>query len=53
MQLSSFRQPLQANLAPLMSKGYKQALQDPQPYEIVGPAPRRSLAAPARTWLIS
>jgi CubicO group peptidase (beta-lactamase class C family) len=47
IQLSSFRQPLPANLAPLMSKGYKQASQDPQPYEIVGPAPAGSLAAPA------
>src|SRR5882757_8698287 len=53
MQLSSFRQPLPANLAPLMSKGYKQASQDPQPYEIVGPAPPAPSLRPLRTWLIS
>src|SRR5882757_7948632 len=47
MQLSSFRQPLPANLVPLMSKGYPRASQDPKPYEIIGPAPAGSLAAPA------
>ena len=47
MRLSSFRQPLPANLAPLMSKGYPRASADPKPYEIIGPAPAGSLAAPA------
>src|ERR1700760_1208036 len=47
MQLSSFRQPLPANLAPLMSKGYPRASEAPRPYEIVGPAPAGSLASPA------
>ena len=47
MQLSSFRQPLPANLVPLMSKGYPRASVDPKPYEIIGPAPAGSLAAPA------
>jgi CubicO group peptidase (beta-lactamase class C family) len=47
MQLSSFRQPLPANLIPLMSKGYPRASADPKPYEIIGPAPAGSLAAPA------
>ncbi len=47
MRYSSFRQPLPARLAPLMSKGYLRASEDPKPYEIVGPAPAGSLAAPA------
>ena len=47
MQLSSFRQPLPTNLAPLMSKGYPGASADPKPYEIIGPAPAGSLASPA------
>ena len=47
MQLSSFRQPLPPNLVPLMSKGYSRASVDPKPYEIIGPAPAGSLAAPA------
>lgn len=48
MQYSSFRQPLPANLVPLMSKGYPRASEDPKPYEIIGPAPAGSLAAPAQ-----
>lgn len=48
MQYSSFRQPLPANLVPLMSKGYPRASENPKPYEIIGPAPAGSLAAPAR-----
>jgi CubicO group peptidase (beta-lactamase class C family) len=47
MQHSSFRQPLPANLEPLMSKGYPQASEPAKPYEIVGPAPAGSLASPA------
>src|ERR1700719_695750 len=45
MQHSSFRQPLPANLEPLMSKGYPLASQPAKPYEIVGPAPAGSLAS--------
>jgi CubicO group peptidase (beta-lactamase class C family) len=47
MKYSSFRQPLPAQLAPLMSKGYRVASGDPGKYEIVGPAPAGSLASPA------
>jgi len=46
MKYSSFRQPLPANLAPLMSKGYQVASEPPKVYEIVGPAPAGSLASP-------
>src|SRR5262249_53978906 len=46
MPLSTFRQPLPANLAPLMSKGYPRASEDPKPFEIVGPAPAGSLSSP-------
>jgi CubicO group peptidase (beta-lactamase class C family) len=46
MKLSSFRQPLPANLAPLMSKGYRLASGEPQAFEMVGPAPAGSLSAP-------
>src|SRR6516162_2959409 len=37
MSHSTFRQPLPAKLAPLMSKGYKTASGEPGPFEIVGP----------------
>jgi CubicO group peptidase (beta-lactamase class C family) len=47
MQHSSFRQPLPAALEPLMSKGYRVASGEAQPYEYVGPAPAGSLAASA------
>ncbi|HEX3914052.1 MAG TPA: serine hydrolase domain-containing protein [Steroidobacteraceae bacterium] len=46
MQHSTFRQPLPANLEPLMSKGYVVASEPPKPYEIVGPAPAGALASP-------
>jgi CubicO group peptidase (beta-lactamase class C family) len=46
MQYSTFRQPLPANLDPLMSKGYLQASLPPKPFEIIGPAPAGSLASP-------
>lgn len=46
MQHSTFRQPLPANLQPLMSKGYPQASEPAKPFEIVGPAPAGSLASP-------
>ena len=45
MQHSTFRQPLPEALQPLMSKGYKSGSDEPQPYELVGPAPAGSLAA--------
>ena len=47
MKLSSFRQPLPVELAPLMSKGYPRASQDPAPFEEIGPAPAGSLSSPA------
>jgi CubicO group peptidase (beta-lactamase class C family) len=47
MKYSSFRQPLPANLVPLMSKGYSAASEPAHKYEIVGPAPAGSLASPA------
>src|SRR6516162_3250164 len=46
MDHSTFRQPLPAELAPSMSKGYRAASGEPQGYEIVGPAPAGSLASP-------
>ena len=45
MPHSTFRQPLPAELAPLMSKGYRLASGEPQPFEIVGPAPAGSLSS--------
>jgi CubicO group peptidase (beta-lactamase class C family) len=46
MQHSSFRQPLPAALAPLMSKGYRVASAEPHPFEIIGPAPAGSMSSP-------
>lgn len=45
MTRSSFRQPLPANLRPLMSQGYLGASGEPKPYEYVVAAPAGSLAA--------
>lgn len=45
MMNSSFRQPLPARLQPLMSKGYPDVSQKPEPFEIVIPAPAGSLSA--------
>ena len=45
MAHSSFRQPLPANLAPHMSKGYPDITQKAQPFELVIPAPAGSLSA--------
>ncbi|MDM7956510.1 serine hydrolase [Blastomonas sp.] len=45
MMNSSFRQPLPARLQPLMSKGYPDVTQKPEPFEIVIPAPAGSLSA--------
>jgi CubicO group peptidase (beta-lactamase class C family) len=47
MPRSTFRQPLPASLAPLMSKGYILASEKPHPFEIVGPAPAGAMSAPA------
>ena len=46
MTHSTFRQPLPANLEPLMSMCYSLASEPPKGYEIVGPAPAGSLASP-------
>ena len=46
MQHSSFRQPLPAALAPLMSQGYRVGSDEPRPFEIVGPAPAGSMSSP-------
>ena len=46
MKYSSFRQPLPANLASLMSKSYKLASDPPIPFEIVGPSPAGALSSP-------
>ncbi|MBN8887692.1 MAG: beta-lactamase family protein [Rudaea sp.] len=46
MKHSTFRQPLPAALAPLMSKGYRRASEPPIEFENVGPAPAGSLASP-------
>jgi CubicO group peptidase (beta-lactamase class C family) len=45
MTHSSFRQPLPAQLQPMMSKGYMLGSGEPKPYEMVGPAPAGSLAS--------
>jgi CubicO group peptidase (beta-lactamase class C family) len=45
MKHSSFRQPLPAALEPLMSKGYREASDEAQPYEYIGPRPAGSMAA--------
>jgi CubicO group peptidase (beta-lactamase class C family) len=47
MTHSSFRQPLPANLVPLMSTCYSQASEPAKLFEIVGPAPAGSLSSPA------
>lgn len=45
MRHASFRQPLPKPLRPLMSKGYPQASQPPEPFEMVSLAPAGSLSA--------
>ncbi|MBT0669272.1 beta-lactamase family protein [Novosphingobium profundi] len=45
MTTASFRQPLPANLKPLVATGYPRASQDAQPFEVVIPAPAGSLSA--------
>lgn len=46
MKHSTFRQPLPADLVPLMSTGYITASQPPKKFEMVGPAPAGSLSSP-------
>ncbi|MDF0486660.1 serine hydrolase [Sphingomonas sp. H39-1-10] len=45
MTRSSFVQPLPADLAPLLSKGYVTASDDPKPYEIIPLSPAGALSA--------
>jgi CubicO group peptidase (beta-lactamase class C family) len=45
MKYATFRQPLPANLKPLMSEGYQPGDDKPYGYEFVGVAPAGSLAA--------
>ena len=45
MAHSTFDQPLPANLASLMSKGYEYGSPDPKPYEVIAMAPAGALAA--------
>jgi CubicO group peptidase (beta-lactamase class C family) len=47
MKHSTFRQPLPAELAPLMSKGYELGSDEPHVFEMVGPAPAGSMSSPA------
>jgi CubicO group peptidase (beta-lactamase class C family) len=45
MAHSSFVQPLPGGLAPLLAKGYAQASNDPQPYEIIPLSPAGALSS--------
>ena len=45
MTHSTFKQPLPADLAPLMSSGYRLASDKAQPFEIINPFPAGSLSA--------
>ncbi len=45
MRHSSFRQPLPANLKPLMAEGYISGKDEPYGFEYIGPAPAGSLSA--------
>lgn len=47
MTHASFRQPLPANLAPLMSQGFLAASGGAKPFELVNPAPAGALAVSA------
>src|SRR3984885_13747704 len=46
MKYSTFRQPLPANLEPLMSQCYSLASEPVKKFEIIGPAPAGSLSSP-------
>lgn len=45
MSHSTFRQPLPAELAPLMSKGYLLASEEPKPFEFVASAPAGAMSS--------
>jgi CubicO group peptidase (beta-lactamase class C family) len=45
MRRSSFRQPLPAHLAPMMSRGYVRGSDEPYPFEIFGPSPAGGLSS--------
>ena len=45
MNHSTFRQPLPANLKPMMAEGYISGQEEPYGFEFVGPAPAGSLTA--------
>ncbi|BBD98789.1 hypothetical protein SAMIE_1022900 [Sphingobium amiense] len=45
MRHSSFEQPLPASLAPLLSKGYNVASEEPKPYEIIELSPAGALSS--------
>ncbi|HYE87139.1 MAG TPA: serine hydrolase domain-containing protein, partial [Vicinamibacterales bacterium] len=45
MSRSTFRQPLPANLRPLMSEGYRHGKKEPYGFEFVGASPAGSLSA--------
>jgi hypothetical protein len=47
MKHSTFRQPLPAEMVPLMSKGYELGSDEPHAFEMVGPAPAGSMSSPA------
>src|SRR6185369_8089929 len=47
MTHSTFAQPLPAELAPLMSNGYRLASDKPEPFEVVNPFPAGSLSSSA------
>jgi CubicO group peptidase (beta-lactamase class C family) len=47
MTHASFRQPLPANLEPLMSQGFQLGSGGPKPFELVNPAPAGALAISA------
>lgn len=49
MNRATFRQPLPANLAPFMSKGYQLASGDAKPFEYVEVSPAGSLSASAES----
>lgn len=48
MSKTTFTQPLPANFAPLMSRGYRKASDKPKPFELVVPYPAGSVSTTAR-----
>ncbi len=45
MERATFAQPLPARLAPLVSRGYQVASDEPQPFEVINDAPAGALSA--------